>query len=187
MRDYFDWENEQVVESGGRLIGLPISKSNLRPEDIALLRDVFALLPRTLFDPFFLREDSPRSLYIHDERCPTCGGNNKAKKDSFEDLRTTRKKLTAEVADEGFMAWVSERLIPDKPGKWTRSTELFQDYENWVRTYGNNMGERRQSKAALLSQTGKWGDLMHKLFVRKRSGKGNRYRVTLKRQAVHRE
>lgn len=178
VRFYFTWDNGRIIESDGRI--LPISAFNLRPGDQKLLQDVFALLPRTQFR----WGRNPSSVQVDDERCPTCGGKAKAQIKTAQDLRAARKEVkkhAAQFSDEGFTAWVSERLQV-KTDKWTRSKSvLYEDYKKWIRTYGDNNGERVEAKSTALSLK-KWGALMRKLADYERDGKGGRYRVALKRQ-----
>lgn len=183
VRDYFEWENGQAVESGGFFTGLPVSKSNLVSDDIALLRGVFERLPRTLFNPVTLREDSPESLGIRDEPCPLCGGKTKTKREIVKKLKVARDKvkaLSTQLSDEGFKAWLGER-VQDKTEKWMRPTALYEDYASWIRTHGKNKGERSEAKRTAMSQK-KWGALMRKSYDYRRDGNGGFYRAALKRQ-----
>ncbi len=163
LRAYFAWQNSEVVESGGRI--LPISKSSLKPDDIRLLREVFARLPAS----------SSRQ-----HRTAT------TRRNAFNDLKTARQKVkekSADVANEGVMAWVNARVqVADQAGKSTRSTALYDDYSKWARSHGDNRGEKAESKRTTLTQK-KWGDMMCRLFDRRRDGRGHLYRVTLKRSA----
>lgn len=157
---FFAWSDGEVVETDGFI--LPISRSGLRQEDIELLRQVFTRLP-----PATSKLTEP--------------GSTSGKRSPVKDLKTAREKVKqhgAEVADEGFRAWVAERLrAPD--AKWTRSTPLYEDYARWIRQHGGNRGERGESKrTALLPK--KWGEMMCSLYDRRRDGRGNLYRVLLK-------
>jgi hypothetical protein len=186
VRHYFKWEDGEVVEADGWL--LPVSKLKLSDHDVETLRRVYAALPPTIFGP---DGQDPSSVNINDAPCPLCGGVNKTKTEEpkpLQERRTARKEVEdrREVSDKAFMAWVNERLMDeDKPGTWTLTGTLYDDYFSWTCTYDKEgertVGEYAEQKAAVLSKTA-WGTLMGRMFAKRKDGKkGYWYNVRLRK------
>jgi hypothetical protein len=178
VRDYFKWEGTEVVESDGRI--LPISRSSLTPDDIKLLREVFARLPATRL----IRVNKPR-VKVQEARCETCGERAETKRSPVTDLSGARKRVAAlatDFGDETFEDWQQECVAADRPDAWTRSSELYSSYLRWIANREVSRPEKTELRRTALTQK-RWGDLMHKQFDRRRDGKGNLYRVRLKRVA----
>lgn len=190
VRYYFRREGAEVVEGAGRF--LPISKLQLRADDVELLRGVYAALPRTTFSP---SGDDLSTVEIKDEPCPLCGGGgqHQAKKQApLKDRKTSRNEVadaaSKNIAKADLMAWVNARLTDeDKGGVWTLGNALYGDYESWLaeRREDQTVGEHGESKAAKMSTTA-WGTLMGKMFGKRRNGSGktggNLYNVRLKKR-----
>ena len=179
VRHFFEWENGRVVEGGGWL--LPISKMSLRAEDIELLRQVYAALPRTIFHP--TGEERP-AIPIEDDLCPLCGGEGTNKEIDQETPLKDRKAARKQIADRGFAAWLNARLTDeDKPGIWTRPRVLYDDYVSWIgsKREEQTRGDFAEERAATMSSTA-WGRAMGERYTRRRDGKNNLYNVRLKKR-----
>lgn len=189
IRLNFEWHKGEVVEAAGRI--LPIGKLSLRSDDIELLRQVYARLPRTTFSP---TGEDPGTFNVRDEHCPLCGGAAKANISQAAPL-ADRKTSRNEVADAAkkdirkadFMTWVSARLTDEDRGSWTHTRTLYQDYENWLAKRGDDqtVTAHGESKAAKMNHTS-WGTLMGRMYAKRRNGRGNNegylYGVRLKKR-----
>jgi len=166
---YFEWSDGEVRESKGHI--LPISQSTLQPDDVDLLRAVFARLPPS-DSKVTLRDDAPR-----------------AKAEPIKSLKKAREKVkqhSGEYAEAGFDAWVSE-CLQTKTDKWSRSRDpLYVHYKAWTRKggHGQNLGEKAEAKVTGLSEV-KWGMLMRRRFpdAWRQDKRSILYRVTVKRGA----
>jgi len=105
---------------------------------------------------------------------------------SFTKLKAARKKVEAlatVVRDEGFDEWVRRCLVhAERPDEWTPARELYENYIERTKRYGQNRGNRALSKQELASET-QWGKMMGALFTKKRRRAGLYYPLRLKRGA----
>lgn len=109
------------------------------------------------------------------------GGTKGRAVEGIKSLRKQLDELTPDYADKAFNSWVKTNLRPDSSGRGMTATELYRDYREFARRYGENEGEKALSAVATLSIK-KWGSTMRGRFEGRRDGHGIRYPLLLKRE-----
>lgn len=176
IRHYFNPDGSLTEK--GRI--LPLDQLGLREGDVELLRQVFLRLPEPVFD--FRSDEEPPDVNLEAAPCEVCGSRGPSKSprrprpkgERKTALRTTYRAAREDMGLRGFSDWFRGRLLDfDKPGVWTRASELYEDYAAWAK------GKDPEVAAAVMSTTA-WGTQMGRVVQHRRDGRGRLYNVRLK-------